>query len=135
MSLSSKETTYRYTPLTEPDAIRLIELQPCADVSAQVQCKLVHTTLERAREDIIDHYTALSYVWGDPDDRTPIFIEGLPIHVTKNLDDALRHIRDPTRVLCIWADAVCINQNDIVERNQQVAQMGEIYKSAHHTVI
>ncbi len=30
----------------------------------------------------------------------------------------------------IWADAVCINQNDLNERSSQVTFMGDIYKSA-----
>ena len=30
----------------------------------------------------------------------------------------------------VWVDAICINQNDIVERNQQVQIMGDIYRAA-----
>ena len=32
--------------------------------------------------------------------------------------------------LKIWADAVCINQNDLDERSSQVSIMGDIYSSA-----
>jgi hypothetical protein len=35
----------------------------------------------------------------------------------------------------IWADAICINQDDIDERNQQVKQMGLVYQQANHTMI
>ena len=34
-------------------------------------------------------------------------------------------------LLQIWADAVCINQNDLDERSSQVSMMGHIYKNAH----
>jgi hypothetical protein len=37
--------------------------------------------------------------------------------------------------LRLWADALCINQADVEERNRQVQQMGAIYAAAHHTVI
>jgi hypothetical protein len=35
----------------------------------------------------------------------------------------------------LWADAICINQDDIDERNQQVKQMGLVYQQANHTMI
>jgi len=35
----------------------------------------------------------------------------------------------------MWIDAVCINQNDIQERNHQVTQMGRIYENAACVVV
>jgi hypothetical protein len=32
--------------------------------------------------------------------------------------------------LTIWIDAICINQDDIIERGAQVQIMGEIYQTA-----
>jgi hypothetical protein len=32
--------------------------------------------------------------------------------------------------MLLWADAICINQSDINERNTQVKLMGEIYRTA-----
>lgn len=34
------------------------------------------------------------------------------------------------KYLQIWADAVCINQNDLDERSSQVGIMGDIYTTA-----
>jgi hypothetical protein len=34
-----------------------------------------------------------------------------------------------------WYDALCINQDNIQERNQQVRQMASVYSVAHYTVI
>ena len=34
------------------------------------------------------------------------------------------------RSLQIWADAVCINQNDVDERSSQVSIMSDIYQEA-----
>ncbi|PMD30282.1 HET-domain-containing protein [Hyaloscypha variabilis F] len=126
---------YEYIPITEPDGIRLIVLQPSSERAAAVHCSIIHTTLRHAREEIFEHYTALSYVWGDTNDTTFISVEGHRLQVTKNLECALRYLRDEKRVLHVWADGVCINQQDNDEKGKQVQQMGEIYEIAHHTVI
>jgi hypothetical protein len=83
----------------------------------------------------LDHYIALSYVWGDANDRRTAFINGRTLYITATLYSALRHIRDPKRELKIWADGICINQSDVEERNIQVQQMGAIYQLATHTII
>ncbi|CAM6006627.1 unnamed protein product [Sphagnum balticum] len=38
-------------------------------------------------------------------------------------------------MLRLWADAICINQSDVEDRNQQVQIMGLVYSLAQHTVI
>jgi hypothetical protein len=72
-------------------------------------------------------YECISYAWGDETHRSSITISGLETSVTASLGSALRHMRlqDQTRVL--WADAICINQLDIPEKNTQVRLMGKIY--------
>jgi hypothetical protein len=40
-----------------------------------------------------------------------------------------------TIFLCIWIDAICINQTDISERNLQVRNMKNIYRSATSTYV
>jgi hypothetical protein len=57
------------------------------------------------------------------------------MYITASLASALRHLRDRYRKRQVWADAICINQDDIEERNQQVRQMASVYSLAHHTVI
>jgi hypothetical protein len=103
---------YTHSPLTEPGAIRLIDLQPCPDVNAEVRCSIIHTTLYDCDMEIIEPCTALSYIWGDPNDIVEIFVDGKGLEITTNLDSGLRHIRDKTRSRLIWADAICINQQD-----------------------
>lgn len=78
-------------------------------------------------------YVALSYVWGNSDNMREISINGKPVQVTKNLESALRILRDklPMRLgVRLWVDALCINQKDIMERNTQVQRMWEIYNKA-----
>jgi hypothetical protein len=55
--------------------------------------------------------------------------------VTKNLELALRCVRDGTSERVLWVDAVCIDQNNTAERSAQVAIMGEIYSAATQVVI
>ncbi|KAI1144063.1 heterokaryon incompatibility protein-domain-containing protein [Hypoxylon sp. FL0543] len=50
--------------------------------------------------------------------------------VKPNLFLALRHLRSSTCPLALWVDAICINQNDVDERNTHVTLMSFIYKRA-----
>ena len=134
-SFSPADSSYQYEKLTEPDALRFVLLLPSEDLQSPLRCELISTTLSTVENDLLDHYTALSYVWGDPSRRVSINVEGKTLSITASLDTALRHLRDPSRTRRIWADAICINQNDIEERNQQVRQMALVYAIAQHTVI
>ncbi|KAH9211167.1 hypothetical protein DL95DRAFT_465154 [Leptodontidium sp. 2 PMI_412] len=66
-------------------------------------------------------YTVISYMWGSPEDTKTITINGMPVTVGENLAAAL-DCRRSSLVNKVWIDAVCINQDDIDERN---AQLGE----------
>jgi hypothetical protein len=64
-----------------------------------------------------------------------IYLEGREFKITKNLSEALYNLREEKRAIRLWADAICIDQQDDDERNQQVSLMGQIYSIARHTVI
>lgn len=97
---------------------------------------MIHGTLVEYDHDVVDHYVALSYVWGDETDKRAISIEGKKLEITASLDCALRHIRDRhSRMLRVWADGICIIQNDVDDRNLQVAQMRSVYSTARHAII
>ena len=129
------DEVYQYSKLEGTDAIRLIYLQPCEDLEGGVECSLKDASLIAYGDDIGDHYIAISYVWGDQDDTRSILVDGRPLTITASLDSALRHVRDPRRVLRVWADGVCIDQKDVHDRNRQVRLMGDVYSTAQHTVI
>ncbi len=103
--------------------------------SDEIRCSLVYTTLSECEHEIIDHYTALSYVWGDASDLKKVLVDGAERKVTSNLHKALLHIREESRPLRMWADAICINQEDDDEKSVQVAMMGQVYAAAAHTII
>jgi hypothetical protein len=115
---------YCYQSLTELDAIRLIHLYPARETASQLQCSIEQSTLAQYSQNLVHHYIALSYVWGDPVSTRSIVVEGYSLSITTNLDSSLRHIRDKEHAIRVWADAICINQSDILERNEQVQQMG-----------
>jgi hypothetical protein len=118
-----------YQPLqASKSEIRLI------DISDAQSYRLIHASLLDPPP-----YSALSYVWGDPSVTEDIILEGVAFPVTNNLAAALKHAkfhcihhyhdRDPA-TFRLWADAICINQDDIAERNNQVQHMAAIYSSA-----
>ncbi|KAI0892970.1 HET-domain-containing protein [Annulohypoxylon nitens] len=79
-------------------------------------------------------YFALSYCWGDDTHKSSIEVNGETIHVTKNLAAALRYSDFHPGTL-IWADAICINQQDVNEKAHQIRLMGLIYSKAQATAV
>lgn len=78
-------------------------------------------------------YSALSYVWGSPDDTRTILLNGKEVTIRANLEAALRSLRCEPEFrngLKLWADAICIDQANINERNHEVQHMGRIYGRA-----
>ncbi|PQE27374.1 heterokaryon incompatibility HET-6 protein [Rutstroemia sp. NJR-2017a WRK4] len=118
------------------DEFRLLCLYAADDVSSPI-----HTTLEVFRHDDCPEYETVSYTWGGEDgDSTPC----RPVFVgpywnillqTKNCWDMLRYMRPWRGIRMVWVDAICINQNDAVERAQQVAKMGAIYRSCSRVFV
>jgi hypothetical protein len=133
-TMTDKETAYEYLKITQPGIIRLILLQP-SDIEAELHCSLVDASLKDCDNDVVEHYVALSYVWGDANQKGSISIDGKLLEITASLEMSLRHVRDRSRVLRIWADGICINQKDLDDRNTQVGVMGSIYATARHTII
>jgi hypothetical protein len=126
---------YTYEPLLSEDSVRLLVLEPSSDSASELTGSLLHTSITECDNDLIEGYTALSYVWGNPEKAGTILVEGREIHITANLEAALRNIRNGSRAHRIWADALCINQDDETERNKQVGLIGSIYSKARNTII
>lgn len=73
-------------------------------------------------------YTAVSYAWGRDQATETIYVDNKPIEIRPNLWACLHILRREWTY--IWADAVCINQEDTAEKNQQVRLMEQIYAKA-----
>lgn len=102
-------------------------------------------------------YEALSYTWGSLQTQETVVVKPYLEHtqaipsaaesksnaanlqtsrlpISRNLAEAIRYLRHQNRPRVIWIDAICINQNDIEERNVQVKRMNQIYSLARRVV-
>ncbi|KAJ4987096.1 nol1 nop2 sun family protein [Stagonosporopsis vannaccii] len=160
--MDDQTSTYTYTPLdASKRQIRLLHLLPATSTRDSKACDdhgndiarpasgpqnngsdqgdikytvEIHCTFSLVSLDDALEYEALSYFWGDQTDLTTIFLDGHPVLITRNLYDALFHMRQ-TKERTVWADALCINQKDMAERASQVLQMNSIYGQASTVVI
>jgi len=88
-------------------------------------------------------YETVSYMWGGENgDSTPC----QPVYIgpywdvllqTQNCFDMLEYLRPSIGVgaRLIWVDAICINQEDNLEKNEQVARMAARYKRCRRVVV
>ncbi|KAH6884401.1 heterokaryon incompatibility protein-domain-containing protein [Thelonectria olida] len=118
-----------YQSLLHSDSIRLMRIEPGTREEITI-------CLETARLGQISHsYDALSYVWGEITQKVQVRTLDGAIKVRYNLCDALYRLRLPDKPRYVWVDAVCINQDDVHERGQQVRLMRGIFKSATSVMI
>ena len=82
-----------------------------------------------------DDYEALSYSWGDGPEQHEIICDRRVLKVRSNLYHALQQLRLRTRTRRLWVDAICINQEDLQEKSEQVAIMTTIFRGALHGVV
>ena len=81
-------------------------------------------------------YSALSYCWGDANKTKEIIVQGKRVPITVNLEQALQAARNRSvQRPRVWADALCINQNDPQERSLEVLRMTDIYKNAQDVLV
>ena len=106
-------------------AIRLLELTD--DGSIDIACKFHLYRLEEAPE-----YSAVSYTWGSTKDPMKVVVNGCLISVRRNLWQFLRRAKETQDRKVIWIDALCIDQNNVKERDSQAQMMGKIYSSVRY---
>lgn len=82
-----------------------------------------------------DEYEAISYTWGNSPASRIITLDNQPFKVRPNLEDALESLRLQDRKRLIWVDAICIDQGNLLERQNQVAIMRDIYANASAVTI
>ncbi|PMD32530.1 HET-domain-containing protein [Hyaloscypha variabilis F] len=80
-------------------------------------------------------FEALSYVWGNPEPAKVIICNSQPKKVTPNLGTALDRLRHEHTERLVWIDAICVNQDDLTERSDQVKLMKDIYSQAWRVVV
>lgn len=130
--------SFRYTPLNrQTRSIRLLRFAD--DAGPCLSCRM--GTFELAR---CPPFVALSYTWGHPDLCREISVNGKQLRIRENLYLAMSMLqkmpatqvsRDHQRERRLihrhfWIDAVCINQEDTLERGHQVNLMESIFTGA-----
>lgn len=112
--------------------IRLLRVLPAETISSCLTCELI-------TGDVTSGYTALSYVWGNPEPNCSLILRSAsscrPLSIHQKLFDFLLEVRRRVDESLIWVDAIYINQQNVSERNKQVRQMSSIYRSAARVIV
>jgi hypothetical protein len=126
--------------LNSQGEIRLLRLLPRSsspetplvqvEKNIPINCDLYPISFQEAKN---QGYEALSYTWGNEEERPSILVNGTEVPVTINLHVALEHLRRETSEVVLWVDALCINQTDNDEKSGQLNMMTEIYACAKNT--
>jgi hypothetical protein len=94
---------YHNFPLRNGDFdIRLLVIQ-AGSKTEEIVCTFVLASLDEKPQ-----YEALSYIWGDNTSKVVIALESDIFPVTRNLENALRHLRRPDEDRVLWVDALCL---------------------------
>ncbi|KAK0701210.1 heterokaryon incompatibility protein-domain-containing protein [Apiosordaria backusii] len=127
--------------LVYPDKLSHGEFRLACINSSPDHDQPVHLNLERYSVDNCPEFETVSYTWGgEEDDNTrihPVFIGSYwdVTFQTRNCWELLRFVRPRRGIRLMWIDAICINQENDVERGEQVGQMGVIYRRCMQVVV
>lgn len=132
-SWSSLSTDFYYRPAAEINNVgtyRVVTVHP-AEYYDPITCSLFEVSLK----DTTVKFIALSYCWNSSAAEETIWCDGRPLKITANLFAALRNARPRNSVVRLWIDQVCVDQGNIIDRNEQVSRMGHIYRAAHGVIV
>lgn len=124
-------TPYIHPPLDPNEFTRVLLLHPSADRDSPLSCDLIHCDADDFSCE------AISYAWGPPDFTSSLFCgpNKERIAITPSLESALCAFRLTSETRRLWADAVCINQQDLEEKTIQVRRMSDIYRQAEQVLV
>lgn len=115
---------YKYNAIPKDGSFRLFVLEP--GTGKQPLRGILHNSkLDRA-----PYFEAISYVWGSSDRCVELVCDNEQMFITTSLSVVLHRVRLPDRPRTLWADSICINQEDPDEKGCQVSLMGGIYVDA-----
>ncbi|KAI1421092.1 HET-domain-containing protein [Xylaria sp. FL1777] len=125
---------YQYRALAETrQQIRLIKLEKRSS-ELPPRCSIHAFDLASAPK-----YIALSYTWGPPYPSYKMFIDDQAFEIRENLYNFLRSFQTGstmrTDIPYMYIDQICINQNNLRERNSQVRLMSDIYTQSSLVVV
>ncbi|CZR38184.1 uncharacterized protein FPRO_06625 [Fusarium proliferatum ET1] len=125
-----------YSSRLGQEEFRLLFLSPSTDPDTPIHAELVVHQDGRSPQ-----YESTSYTWAGEDDDSskcrPLYIGRYwdIVLQTRNCWSMLQSLRLPIGTRAVWVDAICINQNDIKERDSQVMKMSQRYKNCYRVVV
>ncbi|PMD47662.1 hypothetical protein L207DRAFT_415975, partial [Hyaloscypha variabilis F] len=117
---------YTYKSL-ESGYIRLLYLFP-GEQGGELQGIIFHIPHESS-----GLYRALSYVWGTNQLTHELATPDGNLPITSSLHKALSSLRDESKAVLLWVDAICINQESNAEKSQQIRLLPVIFQRASST--
>jgi hypothetical protein len=120
---------HKYTPLKNPEDIRVILLYPRL-AFGPICCSLLQGPHMR-----LIFYEAISYTWGSGDLTDTILLDGCTKDVTKSVHELLSSYSSLFIPNLLWIDALCIDQENNEEKTKQVQLMEKIYRNAELTTV
>ena len=132
--IGDKASVYDYGVL-QPTAqeIRVLCIDLDRNVSGRIsmKCRLKQISLRCLP---IENFHAVSYCWGSSKKRAPLVIDGHNVAIPRTAAIAIRNLSKVSSYP-LWIDAVCIDQNNLQEKGQQVTMMKEVYSKAVSVLI
>ncbi|KAK4554059.1 hypothetical protein LTR86_008900 [Recurvomyces mirabilis] len=165
MSTSAPSTprgprSYSYNKLKNRQWSRIVRLWPAPESQVNIDCEIIELpSLKRSTTQSdadpasnvpatgqatnvvkgLPGYEAVSWYWGenkkDRHIRIHVVDEAREFPLSQHLYDALHSLRYEFQSRYLWIDSLCIDQDNVEERNQQVPRMSEIYGDADNVCI
>lgn len=106
------------------DDIRLLQ------VASSAQDRVLRSRTLHCKRSQTPKYAAVSYTWGNDEATETIWLDDEKFYIRPNLWGCLYYLITVGRWNFIWADAICIDQKSIEEKNAQVRAMDRTYTDA-----
>jgi hypothetical protein len=146
-----------YAPLANNSTIRLLKVRPSLREDAPLVCELLQVPLDGD----MPKYASISYRWDDGTTKTEnnamssplsssstcpgpvsppspseiISVNGFRFAVFPNVLAILQDVRSIVVPCYFWIDSICINQDNLNEKEEQVALMRQIYEGSQDVII
>lgn len=122
-----------YNPLdSQKREFRILRVNTSGrDEQGHIQCRLEHATFSG----LVPPYKAVSWCWGDTTQRSSIVIHDQIVDIPQSAEMTLGYICLVHGHEHVWLDAICINQQNLLECGKQVAMMQEIYSRATEVLV
>jgi hypothetical protein len=126
---NASATLYEYEPLTNSRQIRLLKILR-RKPGCGLQCELVHVNLEDWPS-----FEAISYTWRGQSSTESIIVDGKRLLVTPGVLEIAKYLESFYDARYIWVDGVCIDQQNLDEKNIQVPLMKDIYLRSFRVIL